>query len=106
MTPGSETPTTLFRLIGYERKTLFRLKKQAKNTDYKTSEQGNVYSLYPKLSVFFSVPTRFKEIRTTFVSLNKFIKKLDSKIFPMIPIIYHKYQYFLIYILLKLFLGK
>jgi hypothetical protein len=31
------------------------------------------------------------KMRATFVSLNKFIKKLDSKIFPIILIIYHKY---------------
>ena len=31
----------LFRLICCERKTLFRLKKQAEKTDYKKSEHGH-----------------------------------------------------------------
>ena len=31
---------TLFRLICWERKTLFSAEKQAEKTDYKTSEQG------------------------------------------------------------------
>ena len=33
---------------------------------------------------------KFNKIRVIFVSLYKFIKKLDSKIFPTIPIMYHK----------------
>ena len=53
------------------------------------------YSLCPKLSVAFGFRavslTRFVENDATFVSPNKFIKKLDSKIFSMIPIMYHKY---------------
>ena len=35
---------------------------------------------------------KFNKIRAIFVSPNKFIKKLDSKIFPTIPIMYHKYM--------------
>jgi hypothetical protein len=45
--------------------------------------------------LFFLTQLRFdsicKKICATFISLNKFIKKLDSKIFPMILILYHKY---------------
>ena len=35
--------------------------------------------------------TDLKKIRVTFIFLNKFIKKLDSKIFSVILIMYHKY---------------
>jgi hypothetical protein len=34
----------------------------------------------------------------TFVSLNKFIMKIDSIIYLMILLMYYKYYYFLIYI--------
>jgi hypothetical protein len=40
------------------------------------------------------------------MSLYKFIKKLDLKIFPMIIITLHKYLYILIYNCRQLFLGK
>jgi hypothetical protein len=54
------------------------------------------YSLRSILSVAFGFRTlsltRFVEkIRVIFVSSNKFIKKLDSRIFLMILIMYHKY---------------
>ena len=34
---------------------------------------------------------KFNKIRAIFISLNKFIKKLDSKIFLTMPIMYYKY---------------
>ena len=54
------------------------------------------YSLHPLLFVVLgfrvTTLTRFVEkIRATFVSPNKFIKKLDSKIYLMISIMHHKY---------------
>jgi hypothetical protein len=38
----------------------------------------------------------------TFISLNKFIMKIDSMIYLMILFMYYKYYYFLIYIWSKL----
>jgi hypothetical protein len=65
---------------------------------YRERLYGNMhvpYSLRPKLSVAFdfrdiSLTWFIKNIYDICIS-NKFIKKIDSKIFPMLPIMYHKY---------------
>jgi hypothetical protein len=50
------------------------------------------FPLYLLLAVQVTGLIRFiKKIRAPFVTPNKFIKKLDLKIFPMILIMYYKY---------------